>query len=111
MWFQIIGFLILVSPLQSTALRNLKRTKGSTLTFAVFTTSLTSTLAGQIAGSVTFELISWPIFLANLNVWRASWEIITFLYPVERVIIAAGATLLGTSLYKVLSQLWYQRRV
>jgi len=111
MWFQIIGFLTLISPLQSTALKNLKTAKRSVLTLAVFVTSLTSTLAGQIAGSLTFELISWPIFMANLNVWRASWGIITFLYPIERVIIAVGATLLGVSLYKVLGRSWYQSGV
>jgi hypothetical protein len=111
MWFQIVGFLILASPLQSTALKNLKTAKGSMLTFAVFVTSLTSTLAGQIAGSLTFELISWPIFMADLSGWRLSWEMITFLYPVERVVIAVGATLLGVSLYRVLSQLRYKSRV
>jgi len=102
MWFQIAGFLILVSPLQSTAVKSLNSNNNSRLLSAFFTTSLTSTLAGQIAGSLTFELLSWPIFIADINAWKANWQVITFLYPVERIIIALGAAFLAASLRKVL---------
>jgi len=102
MWFQIVGFLILVSPLQSTAVKNLNSNNNSKLLSAFFIASLTSTLAGQIAGSLTFEVLSWPIFMANLDVWRTNWQVITFLYPVERMIIALVASFIGTALYKVL---------
>jgi hypothetical protein len=102
MWFQIIGFLILVSPLQSIASKNLNSNNNSKPLFAFFVTSLTSTLAGQIAGSLTLELISWPIFIADVNFWKANWQFLTFLYPVERIIIALSAAFIGTSVHKVL---------
>jgi hypothetical protein len=102
MWFQIVGFLILVSPLQSAASRNLNSSNKSKPLFAFFITSLTSTLAGQIAGSLTLELISWPIFIADVNAWKANWQFLTFLYPVERIIIALAAAFIGASVYKVL---------
>jgi len=102
MWLQIAGFLILVSPLQSAAIKSLNSNNNSKLLSAFFFTSLTSTLAGQISGSLTFELLSWPIFMADVNVWKANWQVITFLYPVERIIIALGAAFIGTSLYRVL---------
>jgi len=102
MWFQIAGFLILVSPLQSAASKNLDSGNKSESLFAFFVTSLTSTLAGQIAGSLTFELLSWPVFIADVNAWKTNWQVITFLYPVERIIIALSAALIGTSLYRVL---------
>jgi hypothetical protein len=104
MWFQITGFLILISPLQSMALKTLNSNSknNSKLLFAFFITSLTSTLAGQIAGSLTSEILAWPVFMANADSWRAIWQITTFLYPVERTIIAIGAALIGASLYKVL---------
>jgi hypothetical protein len=103
MWFQIAGFLILVSPLQSTASKNLNSGNKSKSLFAFFVTFLTSTLAGQIAGSLTFELLSWPVFIADLDAWKTNWQVITFLYPVERIIIALSAALIGTSLHRVLS--------
>jgi hypothetical protein len=102
MWFQIIGFLILVSPLQSAAIKSLNSSNNPKLLSAFFFTSLTSTLAGQISGSLTFELLSWPIFVVDVNVWKANWQFLTFLYPVERIIIALGAAFIGTSLYRIL---------
>jgi hypothetical protein len=102
MWFQIAGFLILVSPLQVAAIKSLNSNNNSKLLSAFFTISLTSTLAGQILGSLTFELLSWPIFLADVNAWKANWQVITFLYPIERIIIALGAAFIGASVHKVL---------
>jgi hypothetical protein len=95
MWFQIIGLIILVSPLQSIATKNLD--KNSKLLYSFFITSLTSTLAGQIAGSFTLEVLT-----ADPEVWKGTWQLITFLYPVERTIIALAAALIGTPLINVL---------
>jgi len=102
MWFQIAGFLILISPLQSTALKNLNSGNDSGHLQAFFITCLTSTLAGQIAGSLIFELLSWPIFLVDIKAWEMYWQGLTFLYPVERTIIALIASFFGAALYKVL---------
>lgn len=107
LWFQIAVFLILISPLQSRALKivNLNASNNQKLLFAFFLISLTSTLAGQIAGSVTFELISWPVFLVDLNAWRTYWQVLTFLYPAERLVIATVVTFSIVPLYKALRSL------
>ncbi len=107
MWFQIAVFIILVSPLQSRAIKivNLNTNDNRRLLFAFFLISLTSTLAGQIAGSVTFEVLSWPIFLVDLNAWRVYWQVLTFLYPAERLVIATAVTFSIVPLYKALKNL------
>jgi len=97
-WFQIIVFFILLSPLQSAALRDFNSEKDGKLLIAFFITTLTSTLAGQIAGSLTLELIQMP----DVNYFKGTWESITFLYPIERIIIALSAAFIGASLTKVL---------
>jgi len=102
MWFQIVGFLLLISPLQSSAVKSLNSGNNSNNLQAFFIISLTSTLAGQIAGSLTFEVLSWPIFLANVKAWEIYWQGLTVLYPVERIIIALSAAFIGTSIHKVL---------
>lgn len=103
MWFQLIGFLVLVSPLQSMASKNIQKSSNtSKLLCAFFIVFLTSTLAGQIAGSLVFELISWPIFMADVNFWTDLWQLLTLIYPIERIIIALIAALIGVSIYKVL---------
>lgn len=105
MWFQITGFLVLISPLQSTASKNMRNPNNNSKLFsAFFTVFLISTLAGQIAGSLTFELISWPIFMASIDAWTATWQIVAWLYPIERIIIALIATFIGVFLYKILIQ-------
>jgi hypothetical protein len=102
MWFQMVGFFILISPLQSKAIIDLNSESVSKRFQAFFVTSLTSTLAGQIAGSLVFEALSWPIFMADINGWRATWQFLTILYPAERVLIALMATLIGTTFHNIL---------
>jgi len=103
MWFQIAGFLVLISPLQSMASKNMRNPNNSSKLFsAFFIVFLTSTLAGQIAGSLVFEIISWPIFIANVDAWKATWQVVTWIYPIERIIIALIATFIGVFLYKIL---------
>jgi uncharacterized membrane protein len=93
MWFQIVGLVILVSPLQSAASNSLKSDKPTRLLFAFFITSLTSTLAGQIAGNIVFETLLDP---------RAIWPLLTFVYPFERTIIALIAAFIGVPLFEAL---------
>jgi biotin transporter BioY len=97
MWFQVVGFLIIASPLQTIASRNFNSNNNSRLIFAFFITALTSTLAGQIAGSFTFGLI-----IGQTTDMTQIWRIITFLYPVERTIVAIVASFIGASLFKIL---------
>jgi len=98
MWFQIIGLVILVSPLQTMATKYFTSNNSSRLFFAFFVTSLVSTLAGQIAGTLTLELIH----VSDVNFFLGTWVATTLVYPVERTIIALGAAFVGTSLYKIL---------
>jgi hypothetical protein len=97
MWFQIVGFIVLVSPLQSMATKNLDSKNSSQAFYGFFITCLTSTLAGQIAGSLTYTIL-----VADANSLRGIWTVVTIAYPAERTIIALGAAFIGTSLQRVL---------
>ena len=98
MWFQIVGFIILVSPLQTMATQNLKSDNNARFFFAFFIVFLVATLAGQISGSLTFMLIS-PV---PADGWLVLWQGLTFLYPVERIIIGLASALISAPLLKVL---------
>jgi len=101
MWFQILGFLILISPLQSMALKNMRDPHNdSKLSFTLAIISLTSTLAGQIAGSLTYELVYSSLFDVD---WALIWRLLMWVYPIERTIITLIATFIGVILYKVLT--------
>lgn len=104
MWFQILGFLVLISPLLSAALKNIQTSNhNSRFILAFFTICLIATLAGQIAGSLIFEIIYWPMLISDINAWTTTWQILTWIYPIERIIIASIATFIGVFLYKILT--------
>jgi hypothetical protein len=65
--------------------------------------SLTSTLTGQISGSLTNVLCSQAgILPLPQGGWQLLYQGLTIVYPIERTIIALGATLIGAPLFKVL---------
>jgi len=96
-WFQIIGLIILLSPLQSFAEKLLDSQSSTRLMYGFFFTCLVSTLAGQIAGSLVFEILA-----ADPNVMMGTWRALTGVYPLERSIIALAAAFIGTGLSKTL---------
>ncbi|MEM3695228.1 MAG: hypothetical protein QXJ11_04645 [Candidatus Bathyarchaeia archaeon] len=101
LWFQLVGFIILVSPIQSVALKNLNSDANIKALFSFFLIFLTATLAGQIAGSLIFEFISWPLTV-NTDVLKGIWQATTLIYPIERTLIAFGAALLGLPIHRIL---------
>jgi hypothetical protein len=103
MWFQILGFVVLISPLQSWAIKNMRNTKSDAMhVSSFFITFLVSTLAGQIAGSLMFELTLWPLFTADFDGVKFVWQATALLYPIERVVIALASTFIGVALHKTL---------
>jgi hypothetical protein len=98
MWFQIVCLLVLVSPLQLIAVRKIKSSNGPSLALSFFAVSLTSTLAGQISGSLTYMLL----IPSPLGGWLLIWQGLTIVYPIERITIALGSALTGSLLLKAL---------
>lgn len=99
-WFQVIGLLILLSPIHLFSLSDARK-----LFLSVFLISLISTLAGQIAGSLTFEAVYWPAIIKEVDAWKEIWRIVALVYPIERTIIAVCATIIQVPLLKVLKNL------
>ncbi len=96
-WFQTAVLIILVSPLQLAAVKSLRCDSNRRLFFGYFVISLISTVAGQIAGSLTLLIL-----IPSVDYWSIVWKAIVLLYPIERIVIAFGAALVGASLHKVL---------
>jgi len=102
-WLQLGGLAVLASPLQSKAIESLRRqTSSLEMIFGVGVTCFTAAMFGQVVGSLMYEILYQPTFISDLNVWKGNLQILTFIYPVERVIITAMATFLGVPLMKAL---------
>ncbi len=96
--FQAIGLIILTPPSQSTITKGFNSYKGAGLAFAYFATCMASTLAGQIAGSLIFVTMLQP----DVAFWSGTWLATAITYPVERLIIAIFASIIGLSLHRIL---------
>ena len=102
-WMQIVGLVILVSPLQSKALEQIHGyTKSIGLTFGVGIVSLVAALFGHIVGDIMFEAVYWPTLIPIVDEWKTMWQLLAWVYPLERVMIAIAAALIGTALIKAL---------
>jgi len=104
LWFQLIGLAVLVSPLTPLAV-NFAQINGNLakLSFGVGIISLASTLTGQMTGNVMFELTRWPTIYPQIEFWRTGqWQFLTFVYPVERLIITLAAMAAGAPTLKAI---------
>jgi len=101
-WLDLIGLIVLASPLQSKAISALNESSSSVrLVFGVAVTCLTATLFGHVVGNILFEAIYLQVN-SSIDFWRTTWQGLTFLYPIERGFITLTATLVGTPLVKTL---------
>jgi len=101
-WFDLIGLIVLASPVQSKAMSAIDDASGSArFVLGIATTCLTAALFGHIVGSILFEAIVLQVN-SSVDFWRTTWQGLTFLYPVERGLITLAATLVGTPLVKTL---------
>lgn len=101
-WLDLIGLVVLVSPVQSKAAKALNEASDSwTLVFGLASTCLTATLFGHVTGSILFEAIYWD---SNVDFWRTTWQGVTFAYPIERGLITLVAVAVGTPMLKALKK-------
>lgn len=109
LWFQLIGLIVLLSPLVPKAL-NFTHENADIfkLSFGVWIISMVSTLFGQMTGGLMFEMMYWPTIHPQTESWRASWQFLTFVYPFERTIITSIATVVGAPLIKALRAYGFQ---
>lgn len=100
-WFQFAGLVVLVSPLRSKAINFTKNQQRSTkLILGISVICFIATMFAHIVGCIVFEITSWPLIFPQLDFWQSTWQFLTFVYPIERTIITAMATLIGLPLIK-----------
>jgi len=100
-WFQLAGLIVLVSPLRSKVIDFAKSQQGSTrLILGVSVICFIATMFAHVVGCIVFEITGWPLVFPQLDFWESTWQFLTFVYPVERIIITALATLIGVPLIK-----------
>jgi len=100
-WFQVAGLLILVSPLRSKAIDFARNQQSSTrLILGISAICFIATMFAHVVGCLVFEITSWPLIFSQLGFWESTWRVLTFVYPIERIVITVLATLVGVPLIK-----------
>jgi len=100
-WFQFAGLIVLASPLRSKAIDFAKSQQRSTkLILGICVICFIATMFAHVVGCLVFEITSWPLIFPQLDFWQSTWGVLTFVYPVERIVITALATLIGVPLIK-----------
>lgn len=99
LWLDIIGLLVLASPLQYKAVEYLHaKASSAKLALAVGVTCFTSTLLGHVAGNIMWAAFNWP----NAAAVQGTWVATTLVYPVERLLVTVVAVVVGTAMLKSL---------
>jgi len=104
LWFQLVGLIVLASPLRSKAEDSLhKHSSSLELSFGVGIICFMAALFGQVVGSLMFETMYWPTMYPQTEFWKVLvWQPATFVYPIERTLIALLATVIGVPLIRAL---------
>lgn len=98
LWLQVIALFVLISPLQSKAIEWLSKVESpERLTAGVCVTAFTSVLFGHVVGCIIFEVMYWQ----SIN--QLIWQLLTFQYAFERIIMTLGATAICVPLIKALN--------
>lgn len=103
LWFQLIGLVVLASPLRLPAINYLhRRTSFLGLSFGVGLISFVATLFSHVVGGILFQIMYFPTINPQIDFWRNLWQALTLLYPLERTLVTLVATLIGAPLLKAL---------
>lgn len=99
-WFQLFGLIILISPASTMAFRYIQSGSVQKSTLSIGIIAMISTLTGQVAGTLMFEIFVFPVN-SNIEFWRtAQWQLLAFVYPLERGILTLLATLMSAPLIR-----------
>jgi uncharacterized PurR-regulated membrane protein YhhQ (DUF165 family) len=99
-WFQLVGLAILASPASKMVPGFIQSMETQKSAFSIGMIALISTLAGQMTGTLMFEMLVFPVS-PNVEFWRTTqWLPITFVYPLERGIVTLLVILVGTPLIR-----------
>lgn len=103
LWLHILALVFLFSPLQpkiNDFLNRGKKTFRLVLGFGI--TSFLATLFGHEVGTLMFEIAYWPVLLSDVGTWLFTWQMTSWVYPVERGLIAVSSAVIGFSVLRAL---------
>ncbi len=105
MWLHIVALVVLISPLSFKAMSNIKKFNIAYLALSVAVLAFIGTMLQHLTGNLIYQLtFGQPIGGYTFNNFAGYWNLIFFVYPIERTVIVLITVLLGVPLIRVLKK-------
>jgi len=101
-WLHIIAWLLLLSPLGRKSQEWIRSRSMSRMTAAAILMTLVGTTAQQLAGNLLVASMATPLMGISPEALLVIWATTFWVYPVERLIIVIGATVVTIAAVKAL---------
>jgi hypothetical protein len=99
-WMHILGLIILTSPVASRVAGLITRPSVMMLALGFSLASFIGTLSQHLTGNILYASLILPLLTEQAR--TINWEIIFWLYPIERILIVVLSTLIGVPLIRAL---------
>jgi len=103
-WLHMATFLLLLSPVARIIPGWVSASSGRQIA-AVALLSLFGTMAQHLTGGILYEITAGWIGNVSPEKFQAFWQVIFWVYPVERIIIVAISTTIALAVYKASNKL------
>ena len=103
-WMHIIALLLIISPIGKLAAKSISDNTSSFI-IGFFIIAIASTLFQHVIGGIMFQTIL-GIYLGTIEAeaFPGIWQVIFYVYPIERIAIAILATIVGVPVIKSLKR-------
>jgi len=99
-WLHIVVWLLLLSPLSRKSVEWISERTVSKAAGAVFLLVLIGTTAQHLTGTLLFASMAVPLMGITSQTLMAIWVGVSYVYPVERLIIVLAATLVNVAVVR-----------
>ena len=105
-WFHIVAILALISPVTIISMKWIEDNSNKAI-FGLFILAIIGTLFQHIVGGIVF-VTTLGIYLESINpeAFPGIWKTIFFVYPIERLAIAAISAIVATPILRSIKPIW-----
>jgi hypothetical protein len=101
-WLHIVAWILLASPLGRRSVSWLDGRTTSKATVAACTLALIGTTAQHLTGTILFASLAVPLMGMTPQALGATWNLVFYLYPVERLVVIFAATIVTVATTRAL---------
>jgi hypothetical protein len=106
-WLHIVALIVLISPLGRKVVQWVKTNNTTRITIGVAILFFIGTMMQHLMGNLLYETImAQPLGFIPVEEYPANWLFVFPLYPIERLVLIIFGTIIGTSLLKVLKNIF-----